>query len=163
MTSWTNASQNIGGCWFREDAEPGDLVCSDGRRNEGAGRRGTSCSGLEGHCRAVRGVFVADTGTKIPLEGCWLRRCLMRAHCWETRGATSELEIWTWSRSETHPAPLCPEMFIVAYFFISNCRLRRNQHGGPQQRRDGSARRRRRCSFAAATPQIIICNQRARG
>lgn len=30
LTSWTNPSQNIGGCWFWEDAEPGDLVCTHG-------------------------------------------------------------------------------------------------------------------------------------
>lgn len=146
MTSWTKPKPQYWGCWTL--IEPGDLVCSHGRRNEGAGRWGTSCSQSEGHCRAVRGVFITDTLTKTLSEGCCRRRCLMRAHCWETCRATKELLIQSWSPP--------PEMFIlVQFFFIPNCRLCGNQRGELEQPRSGSARRRRRRTFAATDNRFL--------
>lgn len=59
----------------------------------------------------------------------WQKAAWWGLHCLGTCRATSELLTWTWSRSETHHTPLCTEMFILVHFFISNCRLRRNQHG----------------------------------
>lgn len=149
-----NQSHNIGDVGSGTTLiEPGDLVCSHGRRNEGAGRWGTSCSQSEGHCRAVRGVFITDTLTKTLWEGCCRRCCLMRVHCWETCWATKELLIQSWSP---------PEMFILVQFFSylivacvgisteswSSLALAAHADGGDEHLR---------------RQIIVFCNQRGRG